>query len=130
MRYVPRKNATRLSAGTTKTEIRIDPFVFRAEEAALDLLEIGDVIDFTEVREPSCVRMRRALISLSTSSPSVPSTSSILVPYQIKSVSSNDMAEIPVCDCLSSERLGNTSMLTGRSRKIEHRFGAFPKFSP
>ena len=77
-------------ARNAKAAIHIDPFIFRAAKATLDLLEVGDVVDLAKVRKALLRTHAKRVDIVEYVFSEDPSTSSILVPYQIESVSSND----------------------------------------
>jgi len=58
-RSLDRAIGQRSKRSECQASIHVDPFVFDAFEAALDLLEVGQIVDLAEIRKPSCVRMRR-----------------------------------------------------------------------
>ena len=93
--------------------MHVDPFVFERRKPALDLLEIGEIVDLAEIRKSSCVRMRKALICVSAS-PHTPSSSTTAVPYQVVLVSVTESGSITWMWLPRIERFGkNTLMLTG-----------------
>ena len=100
------------AAGNAEPAMHVDPLVLEAGEPALDLLEIGEIVDLAEIRE-LLLRAHAQRVDLVDRAAQHAVLVDHAVPYQVTLVSSTDTGSNTWMWLPSSEKFGNTLMLTG-----------------